>query len=133
MASTVTNVPLSHLRNPMRTTVPVGGWQTRHSGRRVGRTTLASATQPANVEPETVPHARGSLSSSHPIAGDTGDLSVLHRKEPVMMKESHTVLPAADLQRARMFYRDRLGFEPDEEHEGMLMYHPFPGGAFQIY
>ncbi len=73
------------------------------------------------------------LSSSHPTAGDTGDLSVLHRKEPVMMKESHTVLPAADLQRARMFYRDRLGFEPDEEQEGTLMYHPFPGGAFQIY
>lgn len=50
-----------------------------------------------------------------------------------MMKEVHTVLPAADLARARTFYHDKLGMDPDEEREGTLVYHPFPGGAFEIY
>jgi catechol 2,3-dioxygenase-like lactoylglutathione lyase family enzyme len=33
-----------------------------------------------------------------------------------------TKLPAQDLQRARRFYRDRLGLEPVEEREGGLRY-----------
>lgn len=49
-----------------------------------------------------------------------------------MMKEVHTVLPAADLERARTFYRDKLKMEPDETHEGMMVYH-IPGGVFEIY
>lgn len=49
------------------------------------------------------------------------------------MKEVHTVLPAADLERARMFYRDKLGMEPDEMHGETMVFHPFPGAAFEIY
>lgn len=48
------------------------------------------------------------------------------------MKEVHTVLPAADLQRARSFYHDKLGMDPDEEHQGVMVYHA-PGGVFEIY
>lgn len=49
-----------------------------------------------------------------------------------MMKEVHTVLPAADLGRARTFYHDKLGLDPDLERPGMLLYHA-PGGVFEIY
>jgi catechol 2,3-dioxygenase-like lactoylglutathione lyase family enzyme len=50
-----------------------------------------------------------------------------------MMKEVHTVLPAADLQRARAFYRDKLGLEPESVTGSTLVFRPFPGGAFEIY
>ena len=50
-----------------------------------------------------------------------------------MLKEIHTVLPAADLQRARTFYHDMLELDPDEMHDGMLMYHQDKGSAFEIY
>lgn len=50
-----------------------------------------------------------------------------------MLKELHTVLPAADLQRARTFYHDKLELDPDEMHDGMLMYHASTGSAFEIY
>jgi catechol 2,3-dioxygenase-like lactoylglutathione lyase family enzyme len=50
-----------------------------------------------------------------------------------MMKEAHTVLPAADLKRARKFYHDKLGMDPDEEHDGSMVFHPFPGAVLEIY
>ena len=50
-----------------------------------------------------------------------------------MMKQAHTVLPAADLQRARKFYHDKLAMDPDETHEGTMVFHPFPGAVFEIY
>jgi catechol 2,3-dioxygenase-like lactoylglutathione lyase family enzyme len=50
-----------------------------------------------------------------------------------MMKEVHTVLPAADLDRARSFYHEKLGMDPDEMRDGTIVFHPFPGGAFEIY
>ena len=50
-----------------------------------------------------------------------------------MLKELHTVLPAADLQRARTFYHDKLELDPDEMHDGMLSYHASQGSAFEIY
>lgn len=50
-----------------------------------------------------------------------------------MLKELITVLPAADLERARMFYHDKLDLDPDEFQEGALLYHPAPGMAFEIY
>jgi catechol 2,3-dioxygenase-like lactoylglutathione lyase family enzyme len=49
-----------------------------------------------------------------------------------MMKEVHTVLPAADLDRARAYYHDKLGLDPDEEHERMMVFHA-QGGVFEIY
>jgi|SRR5680860_428193 len=49
-----------------------------------------------------------------------------------MLKELHPVLPAADLSRARTFYHDALNLEPDEVHEGMLVYSG-PGSGFEIY
>lgn len=49
-----------------------------------------------------------------------------------MLMEIHAVLPAADLTRARSFYHDMLDLDPDEVHEGVLVYHS-PGGVFEIY
>lgn len=45
----------------------------------------------------------------------------------------YTVLPAADLHRARAFYRDKLGLEPTIEKPGMLAYSGPSGYIFQIY
>ncbi|TFC92973.1 VOC family protein [Cryobacterium sinapicolor] len=50
-----------------------------------------------------------------------------------MLKELHTVLPAANLKRARSFYHDALGLDPDEIHEGTLVYHVGSGSVFEIY
>src|SRR5215218_2482019 len=50
-----------------------------------------------------------------------------------MLKEAHAVLPASDLNRARAYYHDMLGFDPSEEHEGMLMYRPMSDTAFDVY
>lgn len=43
---------------------------------------------------------------------------------PGPLSNAHTVtkLPAADLERARAFYRDKLGLEPVEERTGGLRY-----------
>lgn len=45
----------------------------------------------------------------------------------------YTVLPAADLDRARAFYRDKLGLEPTMEKPGMLAYSGPSGYIFQLY
>ena len=50
-----------------------------------------------------------------------------------MLKELHTALPAADLKRAQSFYHDALGLDPDEIHEGTLVYHVGSGSVFEIY
>lgn len=49
-----------------------------------------------------------------------------------MFTEAHTILPAADLGRARGFYHDKLGLDPSEEHDGMLRYQAGPS-AFEFY
>lgn len=41
---------------------------------------------------------------------------------PLTSAHAVTKLPAQDLDRARQFYRDRLGLEPVEEREGGLRY-----------
>ncbi|TXN28957.1 VOC family protein [Lacisediminihabitans profunda] len=50
-----------------------------------------------------------------------------------MLKELHTVLPAADLQRARTFYHDKLGMDPQDEVDGVLVYRPDSGAQFELY
>ncbi len=52
-----------------------------------------------------------------------------------MLKELHTVLPAADLQRARTFYHDKLNLDPDPtaSDSGSLMYHLTSDSGFEIY
>ena len=50
-----------------------------------------------------------------------------------MLKELHTVLPAADLKRARAFYHDKLELDPDQTDEGSLWYHVTPQSSFEIY
>jgi predicted enzyme related to lactoylglutathione lyase len=50
-----------------------------------------------------------------------------------MLKELRTVLPAADLTRARTFYHDMLDLDPAEIHEGTLVYRLGSGSAFDIY
>ncbi|MCU1597160.1 MAG: Glyoxalase/Bleomycin resistance protein/Dioxygenase superfamily [Glaciihabitans sp.] len=52
-----------------------------------------------------------------------------------MLKELHTVLPAADLQRARTFYHDKLDLDPDPgPGDGVsLMYHLTSDSGFEIY
>ena len=42
--------------------------------------------------------------------------------EPLASAHAVTKLPAQDLDRARRFYRDRLGLEPLEERDGGLRY-----------
>jgi len=39
-----------------------------------------------------------------------------------MFKKSYAKLPAQDPERARAFYREKLGFEPIHEHNGHLRY-----------
>jgi catechol 2,3-dioxygenase-like lactoylglutathione lyase family enzyme len=41
---------------------------------------------------------------------------------PLSNAHAVTKLPAQDLERARAFYRDKLGLEPVEEREGGLRY-----------
>ena len=43
-----------------------------------------------------------------------------------------TRLPAQDLERARAFYRDKLGLEPSEERPGGLLYR-CAGGQFALF
>lgn len=53
-----------------------------------------------------------------------------------MLKEMelNAVLPAKDLQRAREFYRDKVGLDDPEETAGGLMYRMSAGGgAFLLY
>ena len=51
-----------------------------------------------------------------------------------MLSDSHvaTRLPAKDLERARAFYRDKLGLEPAEERPGGLLYH-CASGSFVLF
>jgi catechol 2,3-dioxygenase-like lactoylglutathione lyase family enzyme len=52
----------------------------------------------------------------------------------MMLKEGRvaTRLPAQDLERAKAFYRDKLGLEPVEEREGGLRY-VCAGGEFALF
>jgi len=43
-----------------------------------------------------------------------------------------TRLPAQDLERARAWYADKLGFEPSDEREGGLLYR-MGGGEFALF
>jgi catechol 2,3-dioxygenase-like lactoylglutathione lyase family enzyme len=51
-----------------------------------------------------------------------------------MLERSEFVvtLPAQDIERAKAWYREKLGLEPVEEHEGAVIYRAGPG-TFQIY
>jgi predicted enzyme related to lactoylglutathione lyase len=42
-------------------------------------------------------------------------------------------IPAADLDRARLFYSEKLGLTPASEYPGMLMYRTSGGTSFSIY
>jgi catechol 2,3-dioxygenase-like lactoylglutathione lyase family enzyme len=46
---------------------------------------------------------------------------------------SFTVLPASDINRARDFYRDKLGMEPSLDQGEMLMYGSATAPDFMIY
>jgi len=50
-----------------------------------------------------------------------------------MLKHIHPVLPAADLQRARTFYHDKLEMDPVQEYEGMLTYRSSDDSVFDVY
>jgi len=45
----------------------------------------------------------------------------------------HSTIPAADIDRARRWYADRLGFEPGRELPGGLMYDAADGTRFIIF
>lgn len=49
-----------------------------------------------------------------------------------MLTRAHPILPAADLKRFRTYYHDRLGLDPAEEHDGMLVYRG-SGSEFEVY
>jgi predicted enzyme related to lactoylglutathione lyase len=42
-------------------------------------------------------------------------------------------IPASDLERARRFYAQKLGLEPDSEYPGMLVYRTGSGTPFMVY
>jgi predicted enzyme related to lactoylglutathione lyase len=50
-----------------------------------------------------------------------------------MLQDLYTVLPAQDLERARGFYHDKLGMDPESTLDGMLMYRVGPAGRFALY
>ena len=50
-----------------------------------------------------------------------------------MLQDLYTVLPAQDLERARGFYHDKLGMEPEGTLDEMLMYRVGPAGRFALY
>jgi catechol 2,3-dioxygenase-like lactoylglutathione lyase family enzyme len=52
---------------------------------------------------------------------------------PLSTASSATRLPAEDLDRARAFYRDKLGLEPREERPGGLRYELAGGGVFVLF
>jgi catechol 2,3-dioxygenase-like lactoylglutathione lyase family enzyme len=47
-------------------------------------------------------------------------------------RTSYAKLPAQDVERARAFYRDALGFEPAREHRGHLFYE-CGGASFLVF
>ena len=49
-----------------------------------------------------------------------------------MLTQAHAVLPAADLNRVRGFYHDKLGMDPVGERHGSLMYRG-GGSEFEVY
>jgi catechol 2,3-dioxygenase-like lactoylglutathione lyase family enzyme len=49
-----------------------------------------------------------------------------------MLTEMHTILPAADLARARSYYHDKLGMDPAQTYDGMLIYSG-GGSFFELY
>jgi catechol 2,3-dioxygenase-like lactoylglutathione lyase family enzyme len=49
-----------------------------------------------------------------------------------MLTETHTILPAADLKRFRGYYHDKLGMDPVEEHDDMLVYRTGTS-EFEVY
>ena len=49
-----------------------------------------------------------------------------------MLTDAHATLPAADLQRFRRFYEEKLGLTPSQEMPGLLIYGSGPS-AIQVY
>ena len=49
-----------------------------------------------------------------------------------IFRSSYGKLPAQDMERARAFYRDVLGFEPVREHRGHLFYE-CGGASFLVF
>jgi catechol 2,3-dioxygenase-like lactoylglutathione lyase family enzyme len=49
-----------------------------------------------------------------------------------MLTDAHATLPAADLNRLRQFYDEKLGLQPTQEIPGLLIYGSGPS-AFQVY
>ncbi|HEY8319671.1 MAG TPA: VOC family protein [Amnibacterium sp.] len=50
-----------------------------------------------------------------------------------MFTEAHTILPAADLARARGYYHDTLGMDPSEQHDDGSLVYTNGATAFEIY
>ena len=49
-----------------------------------------------------------------------------------MLTDAHATLPAADLERFRRFYEEKLGLTPSQQVPGLLIYGSGPS-AFQVY
>jgi catechol 2,3-dioxygenase-like lactoylglutathione lyase family enzyme len=50
-----------------------------------------------------------------------------------MLQDLYAVLPAQDLERARGFYHDKLGMDPEGTLDGMLMYRMGSASRFALY
>lgn len=52
---------------------------------------------------------------------------------PIADRRAYATIPASDLDRAKAWYRDRLGLEPAEEHPTGMTYRLTGGTAFRLY
>jgi catechol 2,3-dioxygenase-like lactoylglutathione lyase family enzyme len=60
-------------------------------------------------------------------------MTVLMEVAMIKDQSSHTTLPAADLNRAKKFYADKLGLKPSSESPGGLFYVTGGGTRFILY
>jgi catechol 2,3-dioxygenase-like lactoylglutathione lyase family enzyme len=60
-------------------------------------------------------------------------MTVLMEVAMIKDQRSHTTLPAADLNRAKKFYADKLGLKPSTESPGGLFYVTGGGTRFILY
>jgi catechol 2,3-dioxygenase-like lactoylglutathione lyase family enzyme len=81
-----------------------------------------------------IPHrdARTIHPQKEKIVSENSETSSRFESGPLASSRAITKLPARDLDRARAFYRDRLGLTPVEEREGGLRY-LCAAGEFHVF
>jgi len=85
------------------------------------------------VQSQFATHLRFRVINAHPARARTGEKPAARRTDDGLRgSRVATRLPAQDLDRARRFYADKLGLEPDQERPGGLRYQ-CRGGWFALF